>query len=316
MDNTAHSLDYVAALRRRRWWLIVPLVAALIIGGALVLLLPKQYEAQATIGVIAPAVSPSLVNQLASFDNQERLRALRLQLLSDTVLARVVAEEAGLTGEAAAGHINDLRANVKISVPEPVARTLQPPPLDAFRISYTASDPQWAERVTNRLAAVFIEENSKTRTDTAEKSTEYLQAEQQRAYARLTELEGRLRQAKEAYIGRLPEQTEANLQTLASLRQQLESNGINLRHQQEKLTMVQRQIDMMEQDAAKGLAIAGAGTSASDRVAALEAQLAAARGMYTDKHPEVQRLDAELKVALQEAVAPQPRANVDGKARL
>jgi polysaccharide chain length determinant protein (PEP-CTERM system associated) len=317
MEHTAHALDYVSALRRRKWWLVVPVVTALLVGAALVTFLPKQYQAQATLGVTAPAVSPELVNQAALFDNQDRLRALRLQLLSDSVLARTIAEEGAGSGDAATALINDLRANVKIEVPDPVARSVEDSRrLDAFRIAYTANDPAWAQRVVNRLATVFIEENSNTRTSSAEKSAEYLQAEQQRAHARLTELEGRLRQAKEAYIGRLPEQTQANLQTLSGLRQQLEINGTSLRHQQERLSMVQRQIEAMEQDAAKGVSVTGLGNSASDRVATLEAELTAARGMYTDKHPEVQRLDAELKAALQEAVAPQPRANVDRKARL
>ena len=318
MEHTPHALDYVSALRRRKWWLVVPILVAVAIGAALVQFLPRQYRAEATLGVSAPAVSPELVNQSAVFDNQDRLRALRLQLLSDSVLARTVAEEGAGSGDAARPFINDLRANVKITVPDPVARTVDDSRrLDAFRISYTSSDPAWAHRVTNRLASVFIEENSKTRTSSAEKSAEYLQAEQQRAHARLTELEARLRSAKEAYIGRLPEQTDANLQTLSSLRQQLELNGTSLRHQQERLSMIQRQIESMERDAAKGLAVTGGGvTTASDRVASIEAELAAARGMYTDKHPEVQRLDAELKSALQEVVSPQPRTNIDRKARL
>jgi succinoglycan biosynthesis transport protein ExoP len=314
MDNTTHSLDYVAAIRRRRWWLIAPIVASIIVGAVLLAFLPRLYEAHATLGVKAPAVSPSLVNQAASFDNQERLRALRIQLLSDGVLSRVVAEETGLKGDEATPLINELRGNVRVSVPEPVARTTQPPPLDAFRIIYTANDPAWAQRVANRLATVFIEENSTARTNTAERSAEYLQAEQQRAYARLSELEGKLRQAKEAYIGRLPEQTQANLHTLTSLRQQLDSNGIQQRFQQERVSNLQRQMELMEQDVARG--IAGGGNAATNRVTTLEAQLAVARGMYTDKHPEVQRLDAELKAALQEATAPPARAEGDTKARL
>ena len=316
MDNTSHSLDYAAAIRRRRWWLIVPIIGSVVVGALLLMILPKQYQAEATLGVLAPAVSPSLVNQGATFDNQERLRALRLQLLSDPVLSRVVSEEAGVSGEAATALINDLRGNVKVSVPEPMARTMQPPPLDAFRVTYTANDPVWAHRVTNRLATVFIEENSETRTSTAEKSAEYLHAEQQRAFARLTELESKLRQAKAAHIGRLPEQTGANLQTLTSLRQQLESNGMQLRHQQERLSMIQRQMETMEQDAAKGLSANGVGANGQTRVATLEAELATARGMYTAKHPEIQRLESELKMALQEAVAPQASATVDTKARL
>jgi polysaccharide chain length determinant protein (PEP-CTERM system associated) len=317
MEHTPHALDYVSALRRRKWWLVLPILGAIAVGAALVKFLPKQYRAEATLGVAAPAVSPELVNQSALFENQDRLRALRLQLLSDSVLTRAIAEEGASTSDTTA-LVNDLRTNVKITVPDPVARTVDDQRrLDAFRIAYTSADPGWAQRITNRLATVFIDENSRTRANSAEKSAEYLQAEQQRAHARLTELETRLRAAKEAYIGRLPEQTQANLQTLSGLRQQLEINGTSLRHQQERVSMLQRQIEAMEQDAAKGLAITGSSvTTASDRVASLEAELAAARGMYTDKHPEVQRLDAELKAALKEVVTPQPRPTVDGKARL
>jgi succinoglycan biosynthesis transport protein ExoP len=317
MENTTHSLDYVAALRRRRWWLVVPIVAALIIGLALVRYLPKQYRAEATLGVAAPSVSPTLVNQAALIDNQERLRALTHQLLSDAVLERVVAEEGLGAGDGAAPYIDRLRGQVKISVPEPVSRTIDDARrLDAFRVSYQDSDPALAQRLTNRLATVFIDENSQSRTDTAERSSAYLAAERDRAHAQLLALEERLRQAKEAYVGRLPEQTQANLQTLSSLRQQLEINGTSLRHQQERLSMMQRQLQTLEQDAANGLAVVSSGNVVPDRVATLEAELAAARAMYTERHPEVQRLDAELKTAVQEAVAPQPRPTVDRKARL
>jgi polysaccharide chain length determinant protein (PEP-CTERM system associated) len=315
MENTTHSLDYVAMLRRRRWWLIVPIVLALAIGLALVRFLPKQYQAEATLGVAAPSVSPSLVNQSAVIDNQERLRALTHQLLSDKVLQRVVVEE-GL-GVDAEPWINRLRRQVTISVPEPVSRSLDDARrLDAFRVAYQDSDPAVAQRLTNRLATVFIEEHSQSRTHTAEKSSAYLEAERDRAKAQLVVLEERLRRAKEAYVGRLPEQTQANLQTLTSLRQQLESNATSLRHQQDRLSLLRRQIETLEQDAAKGIAVAGAGSAVPDRVTTLERDLAAARAMYTERHPEVQRLDAELKTALQEAVAPAPRPTVDLKARL
>jgi polysaccharide biosynthesis transport protein len=317
MENTTHAIDYVAMIRRRRWWLIVPIVAALAIGVALVRFLPKQYRAEATLGVAAPSVSPTLVNQSAVIDSQERLRALTHQLLSDRVLHRVVVEEGLASADAAEPHVSRLRGRVTISVPEPVSRSLEEARrLDAFRVAYHDSDPVMAQRLTNTLAAVFIDEHSQSRTHTAEKSSAYLAAERDRAHAQLLELEGRLRQAKEVYVGRLPEQTQANLQTLSGLRQQLEVNGTSLRHQQERLSMIQRQIETLEQDAAKGLAVTSGGSAVPDRVAMLERELAAARAMYTDKHPEVQRLDTELKTAIEEAVAPQPRPTVDRKARL
>lgn len=318
MEHTPHALDYLSALRRRRWWLIVPIIAAVAVGAALLQWLPKQYRAETTLGVAAPSVSPELVNQTAVLENQDRLRAITHQLLSEPVLARVVAEEGLGTGEAAQRQITHLRNTVKVSVPDPLARTLDDARrLDAFAISYDDSDPARAQRVTNKLAAVFIDEVSKTRTTSAERSSAYLAAERDRAQARLATLETQLRQAKEAYIGRLPEQTQANLQTLAGLRQQLEVNATSLRHQQDRLALINRQIDTMEKEAEKGVVVAvGSGSTAPDRVATLERDLATARTMYTDKHPEVQRLEAELKEALAAVVAPTPRPGPDPRTRL
>lgn len=318
MEHTPHALDYLSVIRRRRWWLVIPIVASVLVGVALVQWLPKQYRAKATLGVAAPSVSPRLVNQTALFDNQDRLRAITHQLLSDEVLTRVVEEEGLGTGDAAAPHIRNLRGFVEVSVPDPVARTIADArQLDAFEVSYVASDPAYAQRLTNRLATVFIDEVSETRTDSAHRSAEYLASERNKAELRLNELETQLRQAKEAYIGRLPEQTQANLQTLAGLRQQLEMNATNARHQQDRLSLIERQIETMEQQAEKGVPLMASAAVVPDRITTLERELAAARAMYTDKHPEVQRLEAELQDAFAApTVSPRPRPAVDHKARL
>lgn len=319
MEHTPHALDYLSVVRRRRWWLILPLIASVLVGVALVMVLPKQYRAKATLGVAAPAVSPSLVNQAAVLDTQERLRAITHQLLSDEVLRRVIASETLAEGdEAVAREIARLRSAVETSVPDPVARAaVDARHFDIFEISYTDNDPARAQRVTNRLAEAFIDEVSRTRTSSAERSAEYLAQERERARARLAELETKLREAKEAYIGRLPEQTPANLQTLASLRQQLEMNGTNLRHQQDRLALIERQIEAMEQQAANGNGAGAAAAGAPDRVLTLERELAVARTRYTDRHPEVQRLEAELEKALAApAESTRARATIDYKERL
>ena len=50
-------------------------------------------------------------------------------------------------------------------------------------------------------------------------------------------------------MGRLPEQTGANLQTLNGLRQQLESTNTALRGEQDRLSMIERQLEAMRQGA-------------------------------------------------------------------
>src|SRR5207249_6407206 len=60
----------------------LPISLSFVVGLALVRFLPKEYRSSATLGVSAPTVSPSLVNQAPTLDNEERMRAISQQLLS------------------------------------------------------------------------------------------------------------------------------------------------------------------------------------------------------------------------------------------
>ena len=319
-DSHVHALDYLSVFRRRKWWLLVPIVASIVVGALLVRFLPKQYRASATVAVAASGVSPSLVGQSAPFDNEERLRAISQQLLSTPTLARVAREERLGDGSNEAA-IARLRSAVTIAVPDPVATTNEPRHLDSFIVSYADSDPLRTQQIANRLANVFVDESSKTREQRAGQTSVFIANQLTASQARLADLEARLRRAKEAHIGQLPEQTQANLQTLTGLRQQLDANATALRGEQDRLSMIERQIEGLKQGASDVLISPRAGGPVTDaspeaRVAALQRELAAARLSYTDKHPEVVRLTDELATARKEAAAEHLRPASDRVAQL
>jgi succinoglycan biosynthesis transport protein ExoP len=319
-ETPVHALDYLSIVRRRKWWFIVPTILSVFVGVALVVFLPKEYVSMTTLGVTAPAVSPSLVNQSIQLDNQERMRALSQQMLSLPILARVVKEEHLGSGTADDPQVVKLRKDILITVPDPVAQTNEPRRLDTFVVAYSNPDPDRAQKIANHLATVFVDENSKTRTTQAEDTSAFIANQLRQSQTRLAELEERLRKAKEAHMGRLPEQTQANLQTLSGLRQQLESNATALRSEQDRLSMIERQIDGMKQGSSDLIAPSGRGDNAplgpEARVAALQRELAAARATYTAKHPEVQRLVEELATAQKEAAAARDRPSSDRLASL
>jgi polysaccharide chain length determinant protein (PEP-CTERM system associated) len=319
-DTHFHALDYLSVFRRRKWWLIAPIALSVVVGAALVRFLPKEYKSTTTLGVAAPMVSPSFINQATQLDNQERLRAISQQLLSVPILARVIKEEHLGSGVPNDGLIARLRRSIDVTVPDPVANTAEPRRLDTFVLAYSDADPQRAQRIANRLAAVFIDENSKIRAERAEDTSAFIATELRASHARLADLEERLRRAKEAHIGQLPEQTQANLQTLSGLRQQLESNSTALRSEQDRLSMIDRQIEAIKQgNTAVLLFSRGTDTVAQPpqtRVLTLERELAVARASYTDKHPEVQRLQEELANARREAAADRERPSADRLAQL
>jgi sRNA-binding protein len=108
-------------------------------------------------------------------------------------------------------------------------------------------------------------------------------------------VEEKLRKMKEAYMGRLPEQTQANLQMVAGLRQHQDNTAMSLRNEQDRLAMLERQIEAMKQGAAEApLSRAPGGPSAQERLLSLRRQLDEAQATYTEKHPEIQRLKTEI----------------------
>lgn len=98
-------------------------------------------------------------------------------------------------------------------------------------------------------------------------------------------------------MGRLPDQVNANVQMVNGLRSQLESISNQLRGEQDRLSLIESRLDAMREGTG-AVAMTSAATStiqgAQARVLALQKQLAQARSVYTDKHPEIQRLETEL----------------------
>jgi len=303
-ERSLHLLDYVAVVRRRIYWLAIPVAIGLIVGAVLSLILPRQYQASTTLAVTSPSLSGDLVKS-GTTDLTERVRAISHELLSRPVLERVV-REAGLADEKSMdGAVSAVRSRTTVVPAKAIAPAGRAGP-DSFVVSYTGDDPDVTQKVTNTLATAFVDQHSKIRETRAEDTAAFLAAQQEQSQTRLKSVEERLRKMKEAYMGRLPEQTQANLAMVAGLRQQQESTAMSLRSEQDRLSMIERQIEAMKQGAAEAPPTRGlGGPSAQERILTLRRQLDEAASMYTEKHPEIQRLKSEL-------VSAEAQAKLDG----
>jgi polysaccharide biosynthesis transport protein len=302
-ERSVHPAEYLGMLSRRRMWFAIPFALCVVGGVALAFLLPATYRSSARIGIQAPAVSADL-GVRTNIDREDRLRALSQQLRSPVVLERVAREERLVTDRPLDQVVQGLIERIKVEVPPPIARTQAEPQLDAFDIVYLDHTAERAQRVADKLARVFVEENTRSREVQAEGTTEFLSGQQRAAQDRIADLEKRLRTAKEQHMGKLPEQMLANLQTLSGVRSQLESTSNNLRSEQDRLTLLDRQLQQIK-EGFYSAPTAGGGpvTSPQQRVVALQRELDLARSKYTDKHPAIQILEDELKSARADAAA-------------
>jgi len=313
-----HPLDYLSVLRRRVWWLITPIVLAAIVAAALVTWLPRTYKTSATLGVAIAAMSQELVTGNQRVSAEERLRNIRQVLLSPPVLERVVKEEGLDKDTAIADAVGKVRSGIELTLPKPDPN-LPPGSIEQFFIGYSDDTPDRTQSLTNRLADAFVQESSHRREVRAEETSQFIGMQVQQSQMRLGEIEERLRKARESFMGALPEQTQANVAMVTGLQQQLETTTNAIRGEQDRLSMVERQIDTMKgapsgDPSSPGLPAAASATAV--RVMQLERELATAQTNYTARHPEVIRLREELTSAKAAAAAEASRPESERTASL
>lgn len=294
-------LDYLSAFNRRKWWFMIPVAVSIVAALLLVWLLPRSYQSTATIGVSTPRVAANMVGA-ATADRAERTRAIAQQLRSRPVLERAARLEGLDQHESIDNAVNRLNRGLAVSFSSSAIKGNMTPDqreqLDSYDVVYTEGTAAEAQRILSRVAQVFVEENSRSRELRAQDTAEFISLQLRASEDRLTALEGRLRVAKEAYMGRLPSQTGANLQMVEGLQRQVESNATQIRGEQDRLSLLDRQIEEMERGLDTGpINRSSAVGTTQTRILALRSQLADAQLTFTDKHPEVVRLKEELQIA-------------------
>jgi len=323
-------LDYVSVFNRRKWWFIAPVALAIVVGVALVSFLPRTYQATTTVAVSAARVAATVLGAPVEMDKQERMRAVSQQLLSRPVLERTARLERLDQNTSIDAAIGRLRRGISVSMPDSITPSVgaaapgnqlspdQKASLDTYTVSYVDSTPEDAQRILNRLAQVFVQENSKSLEIRATDTSQFIESQLRSSETRLTALEGKLRDMKESYMGRLPEQTNANLAMVSTLQRQLESNATMLRGEQDRLSMIDKEIDAIQRGADDTLAAMKGtpGESLQSRVISLRSQLAVLKLSYTDKHPEVVRVKEDLANAEKAAAAERARPAADRQAIL
>jgi succinoglycan biosynthesis transport protein ExoP len=114
--------------------------------------------------------------------------------------------------------------------------------VDSFRISYVSDSPEKARLVTDRLARLYMDQNSADRSNQANMTSEFLDAQLAQAKQRLIEQEERLEQYRRANAGQLPSQMQSNLQAIQNANVQLQAVHDSTNRAQERRLLIERQL--------------------------------------------------------------------------
>jgi len=255
--------DQFAVFIHRKWLFITPLIIGTVAGLAVSFQLPEKYSSTTLILVEEQQVPEEYVTPTDKTPFNQRLNVISQQILSRTRLDKIIKEfglysqqgpglidraKSLITGSASEAPtpediIEQMRGDIQFAViGEQNPRKQQSSGGNAFSITYSGEDPQTTMQVTNTLSSLFIEENLKVREQYAEGTSEFLASELDMAQQELAQLEQRLKDFKQARMGTLPSQLDANLRTLDRLQLDLQTVTASLRTNADRKLVLEEQM--------------------------------------------------------------------------
>lgn len=273
---------------RRPWLVAGPFVVCVLAAVVASLVVPAKYRSSTLILVDSDKIPDSFVQQGAADESRKRLYTLNQEILSRTRLEKVINEidpyPAARAKEPLGTTVERMREMIHLNTKGD----------DAFTIEYVHSDPHVAQKVTNRLTTLFIEEGAQRREEQVQGASRFIEKELEDARKELEAREAALGKFKQEHMGTLPQQLDSNLSALQRLQLEQQSVSENIRAAQDRLALL----------ATQGVA-ATPGSGTSTELQTLKAQLGELRGRYTDEHPDVRNLVsriASLEQALESGV--------------
>jgi protein tyrosine kinase modulator len=177
--------DYFRAIRRHKLAIIAPTVVVLVASYVAIKGLPNIYESSTFIIVESPQGERSE----ASSDLSRRLTTIRQQVTSRTRLEEIITKYDLYSDSLSKGvRIDDVISHFRSDVVVDVNSSREQS-TDAFTITYRATDPETAQKVTEELANELIADNVKAMESAASGEADVLRQRAAQISAQLHDLE-------------------------------------------------------------------------------------------------------------------------------
>ena len=267
---------------------------------------PKKYESYVTILVDNKnIIQPLMEGTAVPTGIADQARNARELLNSRNIMFRIM-DFAGLTDSATTALererlLEKFKRRMRVSI---VGR-------DIIKISYEDADPERAQRVTQKLAEVLIEESRLKKTRESAAAYEFIDKQVREFHAALVESENRLKEFRSATLDAKPGTENAVVNKIAELQRTLEKTRVALREAVIKKQSLEKQLSG-EAEVTVSLSREG---QYQMKLAELQTKLDALRLRYHDTYPDIVSLKHQIENLKQAIVEEKKRRQEAKKAR-
>lgn len=313
--------DYTRILKKRWWMIAIPALILPIVAYAASYLVDPQYLSQTLVIVQQQKVPDNYVKPVIAEDLTGRLASMREQILSRSRLEPIITRFNLFSGQKATmdERLDLMRKAIDI---KPIQSAMSRG-VPGFFISFKASDARTAQAVCGEITSMFVNENLKSREQSAQGTTDFLRRQLEDAKRSLDEQDARLAKFQQQYVGKLPGQEEPNMNMLASLNTQLDAATQALARMQQDLSYGQTILAQQARDFQTPETQRIAPQAQQEELQKLLAQKADLTARYTADYPDVVTIEhkiADLRHEMAQAppptVAPSPSSQRNEPASL
>jgi polysaccharide chain length determinant protein (PEP-CTERM system associated) len=302
LPGKTYSVEEVLRIARKRFWVVLVPMAVISAGTAVYVRgIPDVYRSDAMIVVVPQRIPEAYVKSTVTMRIEDRLQAIRAQILSRTQLEETIKMFNLYSEERQGGGLmEDIVARMRTEVS--ITPTRQG---EAFTIGYIGQDPRLVTRVTEYLTTSFINQSLKDRSSLADGTSQFLDTQLQDAKRQLLEHEGKLQAYNQKHAGELPTQQATNLQAIANLQMQIQTTVTTIATLQDRrrgiekeLSDIQTQMELFGVDTnpTSGPALPATAGTAAQRLNFEEIRLAGLLAQkYTEEHPEVRAIRRNIE---------------------
>ena len=301
--------EFVSVIQRRKYWILIPAVALIVVGVLLAPLIPRTYKSTTTIMVTAQNVPSVYVKSSGRSDGATRLEEINLQVMKGTGFPAII-EKFNLYPalRKKASMIRVIAAMRKdIFVDEVPDASDGRGGVLAFTISYVGRTPQQAQEVTEALAQLFMDENLREGRERSHGAYAFLTSQLNAASQRLSAQQAKIQAFKMSHLDSLPEQAQANMQTISQIQAALQTNEDALTQANQQRVYLQSVLNVKQNGDQGAVSAPPPATPLQIELAQKQQELRADLLKYTPEHPDVIRLKHDIAV-LKVEIANAPKA--------
>jgi len=305
--------DYLGIIRRRKWMVLGVVLACMAVSVVLCLILPKKYRSTATILVEGQKISTSYVKSGVEGTTDGRLNAIQQTVMSRTSLTKV-AEQFGLIVPQMSPlereyAVQNMRQKAKITKMR-LGHAMGLDTTEGFTLTFDHNDPVVAMKVTEVLAAQFIEQDLQFREQVLEGTSGFLEQELHSEELRLEEQERAISDFRTKYMGELPQQMEANLRSLDRLQMDVNAARDNIQSAMNRVAILEKQVSDATSSVGAQSQTPSDSTSQGHgrdplitRLAELERTLTTLSAEYRETYPDIVQTRQEIEAVKSQLAA-------------